>query len=123
MKVFSASIQTETNTFCLVPTSLEMFEETYKTFQGQDAENPNFWGAPMVEFKKLAASYEDTYIEGLCVASEPAGIVPRLVYENYRDEILHDLKAELPIDMVLLNLHGAMVAEGLVCNVVIMIVI
>ncbi len=112
MKVFSASIQTETNTFCPVPTSLEMFEETYKTFRGQDPENPNFWGAPMVEFEKLAASYEDTYIEGLCVASEPAGVVPRLVYENYRDEILHDLKAELPVDMVLLNLHGAMVAEG-----------
>lgn len=111
MKIYAASIQTETNTFSPVPTSREMFEETYKTFRGQDPINPNFWGAPMVKFQKLAAEYGDTYIEGLCVAAEPAGIVPKDVYENYRDEILNDLKAQLPVDMVLLNLHGAMVAE------------
>lgn len=111
MKIFAASIQTETNTFSPVPTSREMFEETYKTFRGQDPVNPNFWGAPMVEFQKLAAQYKDTYIEGLCVAAEPAGIVPKEVYENYRDEILNDLRKQLPVDMVLLNLHGAMVAE------------
>ncbi|OGT31973.1 MAG: hypothetical protein A3E87_06505 [Gammaproteobacteria bacterium RIFCSPHIGHO2_12_FULL_35_23] len=111
MKVYAASIQTETNTFSPVPTSYEMFEETYKTFRGQDLINPNFWGAPMVAFQKLANFYEDTYVEGLCVAAEPAGTVPKKVYENYRDEILQDLKAQLPVDMVLLNLHGAMVAE------------
>lgn len=112
MKVYAASIQTETNTFSPVPTSYEMFEETYKTFRGQDPINPNFWGAPMVAFQRLASTYGDTYIEGLCVAAEPAGIVPQNVYENYRDEILKDLETQLPVDMVLLNLHGAMVAEG-----------
>lgn len=112
MKVYAAGIQTETNTFSPVPTSLEMFEETYKTFRGQDPINPNFWGAPMVEFANLAKKYGDIYIEGLCVAAEPAGIVPKNVYENYRDEILEDLKINLPVDMVLLNLHGAMVADG-----------
>lgn len=111
MKVYAASIQTETNTFSPVPTSYEMFEETYKTFRGQDPINPNFWGAPMVAFQKLSTFYADTYIEGLCVAAEPAGIVPKKVYENYRNEILQDLQAQLPVDMVLLNLHGAMVAE------------
>ncbi len=45
MKIFAASIQTETNTFSPVPTSREMFEETYRTFRGQDPVNPNFWGA------------------------------------------------------------------------------
>ncbi|MBV9576892.1 MAG: M81 family metallopeptidase, partial [Gammaproteobacteria bacterium] len=111
MKVYAAGIQTETNTFSPVPTSYEMFEETYKTFRGQDPINPNFWGAPMIAFKRLADLYGDNYIEGLCVAAEPAGIVPKLVYENYRDEILRDLEMQLPVDMVLLNLHGAMVAE------------
>ena len=96
MKIYAASIQTETNTFSPVPTSYEMFEETYKTFRGQDPINPNFWGAPMVAFQRVASFYGDTYIEGLCVAAEPAGIVPKLVYENYRDEILRDLKAQLP---------------------------
>ena len=112
MKVYAASIQTETNTFSPVPTSHQMFEETYKTFRGQDPVNPNFWGSPMVEFQKFALAYNDTYVEGLCVAAEPAGIVPKQVYENYRDEILNDLQSQLPVDMVLLNLHGAMVAEN-----------
>ncbi|EKD54011.1 MAG: hypothetical protein ACD_60C00132G0017 [uncultured bacterium] len=111
MKVYAASIQTETNTFSPVPTSREMFEETYKTFRGQDPINPNFWGAPMVEFERLSAHYGDIYVEGLCVAAEPAGTVPKDVYVNYREEILEDLRTQLPVDMVLLNLHGAMVAE------------
>ena len=32
--------------------------------------------------------------------------------EALRDEILGDLTAALPVDMVLLSLHGAMIAEG-----------
>jgi microcystin degradation protein MlrC len=111
MKVYAASLQTETNTFSPIPTTREMFEQTYKTFRGQDIKNPNFWGAPMLMFQKLAAQYGDEYIEGLCVAAEPAGIVLREVYVDYRDEILADLEQQLPVNMVLLNLHGAMVAE------------
>jgi len=75
MKVFAAGIQTETNTFNPIPTTREMFEETYKTFRGQDLKNPNFWGAPMVQFQRMADHYGDHYIEGLCVAAEPAGLV------------------------------------------------
>jgi len=112
MKIFSASIQTETNTFSPFPTSETIFEETYLTRGGQDKFNPNFWGAPMVAFEKLSRKNGYEYIESLCVAGEPAGIVPKQVYEKYRDEILSDLKKVLPIDIVFLNLHGAMVAEG-----------
>jgi microcystin degradation protein MlrC len=36
----------------------------------------------------------------------------RGVYESFRDEIVADLKAALPVDAVLLSLHGAMVANG-----------
>ncbi|NJN83974.1 MAG: M81 family metallopeptidase, partial [Caldilineaceae bacterium] len=36
----------------------------------------------------------------------------RTVYESLRDEILDDLRAALPVDIVLLGLHGAMVADG-----------
>jgi len=31
---------------------------------------------------------------------------------SFRDEILADLKAAMPVDGVLLSMHGAMVAEG-----------
>ena len=33
------------------------------------------------------------------------------VYESLRDEILDDLKAAMPVDLVLLGMHGAMVAD------------
>jgi microcystin degradation protein MlrC len=36
----------------------------------------------------------------------------RHAYETLRDEMLDDLRAALPVDMVLLGLHGAMVADG-----------
>jgi microcystin degradation protein MlrC len=36
----------------------------------------------------------------------------RSVYESLRDEFLADLEAALPVDIVILPLHGAMVAEG-----------
>ena len=36
----------------------------------------------------------------------------RATYEGLRDEILGQLRAALPVDVVLLGLHGAMVAHG-----------
>ena len=36
----------------------------------------------------------------------------RSVYEDFRDEILAGVKAALPLDAVLINVHGAMVADG-----------
>jgi len=40
------------------------------------------------------------------------GTTVRAVYEGFRDEILDGIKAALPIDGVLINVHGAMVADG-----------
>jgi microcystin degradation protein MlrC len=36
----------------------------------------------------------------------------RSTYESFRQEILDDLKAALPVDMVFLDMHGAMLADG-----------
>ena len=51
-------------------------------------------------------------MESLAAFAQPAGLTVRKVYEDFRDEILTDLKAALPVDIVMINLHGAMVAEG-----------
>ncbi len=40
------------------------------------------------------------------------GLVNRTAYEGLRDEILDQLRAALPVDGVVLGLHGAMVAQG-----------
>ena len=51
-------------------------------------------------------------IEGLVAAAQPGGMTTRHVYETLRDELLNDLRRALPVQMVLLGLHGAMVADG-----------
>ena len=42
----------------------------------------------------------------------PAGPTVQRVYEAFRDEILADLAKAMPVDAVLLSLHGAMVADA-----------
>jgi microcystin degradation protein MlrC len=39
-------------------------------------------------------------------------VTTRIAYETLRGEILQDLKRAMPVNMVLLGLHGAMVADG-----------
>jgi microcystin degradation protein MlrC len=45
-------------------------------------------------------------------AAAPAGDTTRSTYEDLRREVLDGLRAAMPVDAVLLNLHGAMIAEG-----------
>ncbi len=51
-------------------------------------------------------------VEGSCFWAEPSGPVLQADYESMRDEILDQLRAALPVDAVLLGLHGAMIATG-----------
>jgi microcystin degradation protein MlrC len=59
-----------------------------------------------------AARGDFELIEGSCYAAQPGGAASRAAYERMRDEILGQLRAALPVDGVVLNLHGAMVAHG-----------
>jgi microcystin degradation protein MlrC len=62
--------------------------------------------------RRRAAAEGYTLIEGSCFAASPAGTTNRRDYEFMRDEILDQLSAALPVDGVILGLHGAMVAHG-----------
>ena len=50
--------------------------------------------------------------EGLVAFAQPGGTTTRHAYETLRDELLAELRAALPVDAVLLSLHGAMIADG-----------
>lgn len=111
MRIFAAGVSTETNTFASIPTALEDFD----VLRGRDVlagriEHPSLdlsepWGR-----QARGCGYE--FIFGLMAYAEPAGTTIRSAYESLRDEMLRDLDASLPVDIVLLNLHGAMVAQG-----------
>lgn len=111
MKTFAAGILTETNTFCPVPTSLEDFivQRGRDVLQGR-VDYPHLdlsatWG-------QQAKARGDSFVFSLMAFAQPSGVAVRSAYEILRDEILDDLRAAMPVDIVLLNLHGAMIASG-----------
>ncbi|MGO4837989.1 M81 family metallopeptidase, partial [Rhizobiaceae sp. 2RAB30] len=75
-------------------------------------ETPTLCSAPMVAARKRARTEGFTLIEGTATWAEPAGLVSRTAYETLRDEILGQLRAAMPVNAVILGLHGAMVAHG-----------
>ena len=112
MRVFSATLATETNTFAPMPTGLSSFKERGYYKAGQHPDHMTFFAGPLWAARLRGRPQGWTLLEGVVAAAQPSGTTTRAAYETLRDELLADLKAALPLDMVLLGLHGAMVADG-----------
>jgi microcystin degradation protein MlrC len=113
MRLFAATIATETNTFSPLPTSLEAYKECVFLRPGEHPDDtPLMCTAPLWVARRRAKAEGFELVEGSCFAASPAGTTNRADYEFMRDEILGQLKAAMPVDGVLLGLHGAMVAHG-----------
>jgi microcystin degradation protein MlrC len=112
MRVFSASLATETNTFGPMPTSLASFRDRGYYPAGQHPDHLLYFSGPLWAARLRGNDLGWDLVEGLVAGAQPSGTTTRLAYETLRDEILRDLKAAGPVDMVLLGLHGAMVADG-----------
>ena len=109
MKLFTAGVATESNTFAPMPTGLD----DYTVFRGAPPEErPTSFTQPFLVWRRLAAARGFDVVTSLGASAPPAGPTVRRVWENFRDEILQDLRRAMPVDGVLLNLHGAMVADG-----------
>ena len=109
MKLFVGSVATETNTFSPMPTGLADFD----VIRGDEftAEKAGEMG----EFEALrqcALNGGHEFVFSLAAFAQPAGITVRSAYETLRDECLNALQAAMPVDIVFLPLHGAMVADG-----------
>ncbi|MDN2567106.1 M81 family metallopeptidase [Aquibium sp. A9E412] len=113
MRVFTASLATETNTFSPVPTDRKAFEMALYAPPGRHPDTPTLCSAPITVLRRRARAEGFTLVEGTAAWAEPGGYVRLDVYEALRDEILGQLRAALPVDCVVLGLHGAMVARGL----------
>ncbi|MBB3181362.1 M81 family metallopeptidase [Variovorax sp. Sphag1AA] len=112
MRVFSASLATETNTFGPMPTGLASFRDRGYFPAGKHPDAMTLFSGPLWAARLRGKEAGWTLIEGMVAAAQPSGITTRHAYESLRDELLRDLKAALPVDVVLLGLHGAMVADG-----------
>ena len=112
MRVFAASLATETNTFAPLPTSLASFEETCLYPAGEHPDRPTLFSGPLWVAREQAAERGWTVLEGLVAFAMPGGITTRAAWNTLREQLLDDLRAAMPVDIVLLGLHGAMVADG-----------
>ena len=112
MKLFVAGISHETNSFSPLPTSKRSFQELMirpKTGQGLDRLND---AVGYCDFIRLGEESQMRVTKSLYCEAQPSAPMGQRDYEELRDEILDDLKADMPVDMVLLMLHGAHVAQG-----------
>ena len=112
MRVFTGTLATETNTFAPMPTGIDTFHERAFFPGGQHPVKMQMHGGPLWAARQVGPGRGWTLIEGLVAAAVPNGVVTRAAFETMRDQILADLRAALPVDMVLLGLHGAMIADG-----------
>ena len=110
MRIFTAALSTETNTFSSIPTGWSCFEEggiergDGMTRKGTGGMN-HVWG-------EMARAGGHEVVHSLAATAPPAGRTIRAVYESLRDEILDVARRSGPFDVALLYLHGAMVAGG-----------
>ena len=112
MRIFSAGLATETNTFAAAPTGWRSFEE-YGVYRGDSSTRVPEGGGALLRCLRDAAEAEGhTFCESVAAFAQPSGRTVRAVYEELRDQILEDLRAAMPVQVVVLGLHGAMVAEG-----------
>jgi microcystin degradation protein MlrC len=112
MRVFSGSIATETNTFGPMPTGLASFRDRGYYRSGEHPDRPTQFSGPLWAARLRGKELGWELFEGVTAGAQPSGITTRAAYEQLRDELLADLRRALPVDMVLLGLHGAMVADG-----------
>lgn len=111
MKIFGAGIATETNTFSPMPTGMDDFFVQ----RGTDAARGRV-PYPSLDLSQIwgrqAAAQGHEFVFSLNAWAEPSGTTLRSTYESLREEVLRDLRAAMPVDVLLLMMHGAMVAEG-----------
>jgi microcystin degradation protein MlrC len=113
LKIFMATFATETNTFSPIPTGWAGFKEDRLWFRNDGSRHPPMSGnIPLITWRSMGEADGHDVVESICTFAQPAGTTLRHVYEGLRDMLLEDLRQAGPVDLVLLFMHGAMVAYG-----------
>ncbi|SEN48549.1 Microcystin degradation protein MlrC, contains DUF1485 domain [Loktanella fryxellensis] len=111
-RIFVAAMATETNTFSPIVIDRRAFLDSFYAPPGTHPDTATLCTAPIPVGRGVCAALGWTLIEGTAAWADPAGLVAQAAHEGLRDEILAQLQAALPVDAVVLGLHGAMVAQG-----------
>ena len=112
MRFFVAMFAHETNTFSTITTDRRQFEARDLRYGGEILEAYRGTGTCLGGMIDTARARGVTLVPSVATAASPAGCVTKDFYEDIERRILADLRAAGPLDGVLLDLHGAMVPEG-----------
>jgi microcystin degradation protein MlrC len=113
VRFFVAMLSHETNTFSPIRTDRAQFEAHDLRYGGELLETYRSTGTCLGGMIDAASALDATLVPSLAATASPAGRVAKEFYAEARDRLLADLRAAGPLDGVLLDLHGAMVVEGL----------
>ena len=114
MRIVAGAISHESSTFTPVPTTRASFRDRFGELR-PDQIIPTCRGAniPTGGFVAGAEAYGFELIPTVFAEAHPSGPSPREVFDSILNEMLALMEAAGPADGVLLELHGAMVAEGI----------
>jgi microcystin degradation protein MlrC len=118
MRIAIGGISHETSTFARKPTTLRDFETGFGLYRGHDMIT-RFRGANICSggFIEGVDKHGFEVVPLLWAFAYPSGLIVREDYEALKQELLDrwraDEAARGPVDGVLLDLHGAMVVEGI----------
>ena len=113
MKIVIGQISQETNGFYPVKTTLKDFE-AHGIYHGDEVlarcENSGEIGG-FIEAAK-SEGREITIVPTIRARSTPGGKVERKAFDYMKDRLITRLERALPVDGVLLSLHGSMIVDG-----------
>lgn len=113
MRFFIAMFSHETNTFSTIPTDRNQFEAHDLRFGGEILETYRGTGTCLGGMIGAAAERGVALVPSVAAAASPAGLVTQDMFEDVKQRLLADLASAGPLNGILLDLHGAMVPEGL----------
>lgn len=117
MQIASGGVQHETNTFSTKPTRLEDFirdSNCGPELSGSDTIFNRFTGTGTIHGGYIAGAESAGFelIPLLSARAQPSGVVEQQTFDTMLAWFLERLEQTMPVDGVLLDLHGAMVAAN-----------
>jgi microcystin degradation protein MlrC len=113
VRVFVAMVSHETNTFSTIPTDRRQFAARELRYGGEILEAYRGTGTCLGGMIDVAAQRGLTLVPSVAASASPAGRVTRDIYAEIKARLLDDLGQAGSVDGILLDLHGAMVPEGI----------
>ena len=112
MRVVTGAISHETSTFTPVATTRESYRERHHLRGSEIIRTFRASNTPTGGFIQGSEAHGFELIPTVYAAAYPSGPTPANLFQSILNELLDGIRAAQPVDGILLQLHGSMVAEG-----------